>query len=168
MECNKHEGRQGGLRGHCKVRVTPECTRGAPTGAGDTDCWGIAGDATGRHSKAHAHTLKSPCNWNISRLPFRHSLSVVITFLQPIPTPPLVTAPPLAFSPCSTMSSVLSTLLQYVLIISVAYLYAKVPWKKSNGSNMRGAFGRLRASGLADYHTYRVCPNPCIAIILHP
>lgn len=52
--------------------------------------------------------------------------------------------------------SALNTLLQYILIVTVAYLYTKTPWnKKSSASNMRGAFGRLQASGLADYYSYR-------------
>ncbi|KAG0304783.1 hypothetical protein BGZ99_002282, partial [Dissophora globulifera] len=57
------------------------------------------------------------------------------------------------------MSSAVNTLLQYFLIASVAYIYTKLPWhhggkKNSAGSaSMRGAFGKLQASGLTDYYT---------------
>ncbi|KAF9566424.1 hypothetical protein EC968_003735, partial [Mortierella alpina] len=52
------------------------------------------------------------------------------------------------------MSSIANTLLQYFLIVSVAYLYAKAPWNKKTGaSSIGGAFGKIRASGLADYYS---------------
>ncbi|KAF9186262.1 hypothetical protein BGZ51_002114 [Haplosporangium sp. Z 767] len=53
------------------------------------------------------------------------------------------------------MSSIVNTLLQYFLIVSVAYLYAKMPWtnKKTGSSPMGRALGKLHASGLAEYYT---------------
>ncbi|KAF9949389.1 hypothetical protein BGZ72_008828 [Mortierella alpina] len=52
------------------------------------------------------------------------------------------------------MSSIANTLLQYFLIVSVAYLYAKAPWNKKTGaSSIGGALGKIRASGLADYYS---------------
>ncbi|KAF9936006.1 hypothetical protein BGZ75_008281 [Mortierella antarctica] len=52
------------------------------------------------------------------------------------------------------MSSIANTLLQYFLIVSVAYLYAKAPWNKKTGaSSLGGALGKIRASGLAEYYS---------------
>ncbi|CAO3564510.1 unnamed protein product [Mortierella alpina] len=52
------------------------------------------------------------------------------------------------------MSSIANTLLQYFLIVAVAYLYAKAPWNKKTGaSSIGGALGKIRASGLADYYS---------------
>ncbi|KAF9948238.1 hypothetical protein BGZ70_002306 [Mortierella alpina] len=52
------------------------------------------------------------------------------------------------------MSSIANTLLQYFLIVSVAYLYAKAPWNKKTGAgSIGGALGKIRASGLADYYS---------------
>ncbi|KAG0263608.1 hypothetical protein BG011_008552, partial [Mortierella polycephala] len=53
------------------------------------------------------------------------------------------------------MSSIVNTLLQYFLIVSVAYLYAKMPWtnKKTGSSSMGRALSKLHASGLAEYYT---------------
>ncbi|KAF8927627.1 hypothetical protein BGZ58_010275 [Dissophora ornata] len=51
------------------------------------------------------------------------------------------------------MSSAINTLLQYFLIVSVAYLYTKMPWNKKNSSStMGGTLGKLHASGLTDYY----------------
>ncbi|KAG9320601.1 hypothetical protein KVV02_000807 [Mortierella alpina] len=52
------------------------------------------------------------------------------------------------------MSSIANTLLQYFLIVSVAYLYAKAPWNKKTGaSSLGGTLGKIRASGLAEYYS---------------
>ncbi|KAF9363134.1 hypothetical protein BGX34_004791 [Mortierella sp. NVP85] len=52
--------------------------------------------------------------------------------------------------------SVLNTLLQYLVIVSVVYLYSKTSRsKKSSAANMRGALGRLHSSGLANYYASR-------------
>ncbi|KAG0200642.1 hypothetical protein BGX28_006345, partial [Mortierella sp. GBA30] len=52
------------------------------------------------------------------------------------------------------MSSITNTLLQYFLIVAVAYLYAKAPWanKKTGSSSIGGTLGKIRASGLAEYY----------------
>ncbi|KAF9109834.1 hypothetical protein BGX27_007134 [Mortierella sp. AM989] len=54
------------------------------------------------------------------------------------------------------MSSAANTLLQYLLIVSVVYLYSKtLRGKKASFGSTGGALGKLQASGLTDYYADR-------------
>ncbi|KAG0362953.1 hypothetical protein BGZ54_008417 [Gamsiella multidivaricata] len=55
------------------------------------------------------------------------------------------------------MSSAVNTLLQYFLIVSVAYLYTRMPWhKKAGGSGGMGSpLSKLQVPGFTDYYTDR-------------